>query len=123
MRLRQRNKCGQKQVCCFYDKTFLLLFFKFKANKNFVVPEYYNYYYGGYAQNPEALNGQEEQSAAAAAEVTMSCEGVGPEVAGQPDNIAATSTEVCSFTNMLKVVMAIRQGSFALLMALCPSGG
>ncbi|XP_075870362.1 angiogenic factor with G patch and FHA domains 1 isoform X5 [Nelusetta ayraudi] len=67
--------------------------------------DYYNYYYGGYTQNPEASNAQEEQSTAAAAvaveavdggeatEVTTSCEGVGAEEASQPDNSAATATE------------------------------
>lgn len=70
--------------------------------------DYYNYYYGGYTQNPEASNAQEEQSTAATAvaveavdavdggeatEVTTSCEGVGAEEASQPDNSAATSTE------------------------------
>lgn len=76
-----------------------------------MVPDYYNYYYGGYAQNPEASNAQEEQSADAAAAVavavdagdggeaaggTTACDGVGAEVTSQPDNSAATSTEVCS---------------------------
>lgn len=80
----------------------------------FVLPDYYNYYYGGYAQNPEASNAQEEPSTDAAAavaadaanggevaEVTTSYDAVGAEVAGQPDNSAATSTEVCSATNVL----------------------
>lgn len=80
----------------------------------FVVPDYYNYYYGGYAQNPEALDAQEEQSTDAAAAavdaadggeaaaVTTSCEGNGVEAPSQPDNSAATATEVCSVTNVLK---------------------
>lgn len=82
----------------------------------FVRPDYYNYYYGGYAQNPEASNPQEEPSTDAAAvaavaadaanggeaaEVTTSYDAVGAEVASQPDNSAATSTEVCSATNVL----------------------
>lgn len=75
----------------------------------FVIPDYYNYYYGGYAQNPEAPSAQEEPSAAAvgaveavgggeATVVTASCDGVGAEVASQPDNSAAPSTEVRSIT-------------------------
>lgn len=80
------------------------------------IPDYYNYYYGGYAQNPEAPNAQEEQSAAAVAveavdggeatAVTTSCEGVGAEVASQPDNSAATSTEVRSITVVNAVFVA-----------------
>lgn len=73
-------------------------------------PDYYNYYYGGYTQNPEASNTQEDLNTAAAAveaaegseatEVTSSHEAAGVEVLSQPENGAAASTEVCHISNV-----------------------
>lgn len=71
-------------------------------------PDYYNYYYGGYSQNPETsdtpetLNAEAAASAAASAaessdatEVATSKEAAAIELSGLPENCVPATTEVC----------------------------
>lgn len=72
------------------------------------VPDYYNYYYGGYNQNPEASDTQEGlnlEAAVEAADVSEAAEVSAPDeaaaatvvvtdVSGQPENSVAPTTEV-----------------------------
>nr|XP_046240324.1 angiogenic factor with G patch and FHA domains 1 isoform X3 [Scatophagus argus] len=64
--------------------------------------DYYNYYYGGYSQNPEASDTQEGLNSVAAVdaadgsettEVSTSNEAAAAQVSGQPDSSGATTTE------------------------------
>lgn len=76
------------------------------------VPDYYNYYYGGYNQNPEASDTQEglnPEAAVEAADVSKAAEVSAPDeaavatadVSGQPENSVAPTTEV-GFINFNK---------------------
>ena len=66
-------------------------------------PDYYNYYYGGYCQNPEGVDTQESLSTAAAvdaadgsaaAEVSTANELASADVSCPPDSSVAAATEV-----------------------------
>lgn len=110
--------CGQKQVCCVYHNLYQVVVIiplpEIKGKLYCFFPDYYNYYYGGYTQNPEASNTQEDLNTATAVaaveaaegseatEVTSSHEAAGAEVSSQPENNAAASTEVCRITNVAK---------------------
>lgn len=67
--------------------------------------DYYNYYYGGYSQNPEATythDGGNEEAAVVAADGIEATEGTTTsetpvaEISGQLENSVAASTEVCA---------------------------
>lgn len=79
--------------------------------------DYYNYYYGGYSQNPEASDTQEglntaapldaagsNETTEATTEVTTSTEAAAAaaaaEVSDQPENSVAATTEVCFLSLM-----------------------
>lgn len=76
------------------------------------VPDYYNYYYGGYNQNPEASDTQEglnPEAAVEAAAVSETAEVSTPDEAAaatvnvsvQPENSVAPTTEVCFIKKLL----------------------
>lgn len=75
--------------------------------------DYYNYYYGGYSQNPEASDTHEGLNTVAAVdaadgseatEVTTPNEAAAAaeEVSGQPENSVAATTEVCFLVCYIK---------------------
>lgn len=93
---------------------------KVRSLFKYSLPDYYNYYYGGYYQNPEAADTQEGLNAAAAEEVAAVVDGAdGSEAAevstptaavaavvadesGQPDSSVTATTEV-SFIRKLVI--------------------
>lgn len=83
------------------------------------LPDYYNYYYGGYCQNnevadtPESSNPVQAEAASAVAAVEAAdyseaaqvpaLNAPAAEVSGQPDSSAAVTAEVCFFLRLMAI--------------------